>query len=147
MADERVSGHIEDILGSVSGAVVADDEFLRTVLTGVAAKGHILLEDVPGTGKTLAARSFARSMGLSFNRIQFTPDLLPSDITGSHIYNERSNEFEFRQGPVFANIVLADEINRAPPKTQAALLEAMGEKQVTADNETRDLPEPFFVIA
>ena len=127
--------------------MVADDEFLRTVLTGVAAKGHILLEDVPGTGKTLAARSFARSMGLSFNRIQFTPDLLPSDITGSHIYNERSNEFEFRQGPVFANIVLADEINRAPPKTQAALLEAMGEKQVTADNETRDLPEPFFVIA
>jgi len=147
MADERVSGYVEDILGSVSGAVVADDEFLRTVLTGVAAKGHILVEDVPGTGKTLAARSFARSMGLSFNRIQFTPDLLPSDITGSHIYNERSNEFEFRQGPVFTNIVLADEINRAPPKTQAALLEAMGEKQVTADNETRDLPEPFFVIA
>nr|EGQ40312.1 MAG: MoxR-like ATPase [Candidatus Nanosalinarum sp. J07AB56] len=147
MSNNRVSNHIEDILGSVSGAVVADDEFLETVLTGIAAKGHVLLEDVPGTGKTLAARSFAKSMGLSFNRIQFTPDLLPSDITGSHIYNERSNKFEFRKGPVFANIVLADEINRAPPKTQAALLEAMGEKQVTADNETRDLPEPFFVIA
>jgi len=147
MSNDRVSDHVEDIVGSVSGAVVADDEFLETVLTGIAAEGHILLEDVPGTGKTLAARSFARSMGLSFNRIQFTPDLLPSDITGSHIYNEELNEFEFRQGPVFANIVLADEINRAPPKTQAALLEAMGERQVTVDNETRELPDPFFVIA
>lgn len=136
-----------DILDSVSKAVIADEDFLKTVLTGLTAKGHVLVEDVPGTGKTLTARSFARSMGLSFNRIQFTPDLLPSDITGSHIYNENTGNFEFNKGPIFSNIVLADEINRAPPKTQAALLEAMGEKQVTVDNETRQLPEPFFVIA
>lgn len=136
-----------DILDSVSKAVIADEDFLKTVLTGLTAKGHVLVEDVPGTGKTLTARSFARSMGLTFNRIQFTPDLLPSDITGSHIYNENTGNFEFNKGPIFSNIVLADEINRAPPKTQAALLEAMGEKQVTVDNETRQLPEPFFVIA
>ncbi len=138
---------MDEILDSVSRAVIADQEFLKTVLTGITAKGHVLVEDVPGTGKTLTARSFATSMGLSFNRIQFTPDLLPSDITGSHIYNEDTGEFEFNKGPIFSNIVLADEINRAPPKTQAALLEAMGEKQVTVDNETHDLPEPFFVIA
>lgn len=137
----------EKILDSISEAVVADEEFLKTVLTGINARGHVLVEDVPGTGKTLTARSIAKSMGLKFNRIQFTPDLLPSDITGSHIYNEKENEFEFNKGPIFSNIVLADEINRAPPKTQAALLEAMGEKQVTVDNETHDLPEPFFVIA
>lgn len=137
----------DEILGSVSKAVIADIDFLETVLTGLTAKGHVLVEDVPGTGKTLTARSFAKSMGLSFNRIQFTPDLLPSDITGSHIYNEDTGEFEFKKGPIFSNIVLADEINRAPPKTQAALLEAMGEKQVTVDNKTRELPEPFFVIA
>ncbi|MFB6180258.1 MAG: AAA family ATPase [Candidatus Nanohalobium sp.] len=145
-----VSGASEDcgkVLKSVEGAVIADDEFLETVLMGLAAKGHVLVEDVPGTGKTLTARSFARSMGLSFNRIQFTPDLLPSDITGSHVYNDEKSEFEFKEGPIFSNIVLADEINRAPPKTQAALLEAMGEKQVTIDDETRELPEPFFVIA
>lgn len=136
-----------EILDSVSKAVIADEEFLKTVMTGLTAKGHVLVEDVPGTGKTLTARSFARSMGLSFNRIQFTPDLLPSDITGSHIYNENTGNFEFNKGPIFSNIVLADEINRAPPKTQAALLEAMGEKQVSVDNETRQLPEPFFVIA
>jgi MoxR-like ATPase len=107
----------------------------------------VLLEDVPGTGKTLTARSFARALGLSFQRIQFTPDLLPADITGSNVYSEKTGEFEFSRGPVFANVVLADEINRSPPKTQAALLEAMGEKQVTVDGETHDLPEPFFVIA
>ena len=147
MSLDEISEETSKILQSVDGAVVADEEFLKTVLTGFAARGHVLIEDVPGTGKTLAARSFAKSMGLTFNRIQFTPDLLPSDITGSHIYNKDTNSFEFNKGPIFANVVLADEINRAPPKTQAALLEAMGEKQVSVDNETRELPEPFFVIA
>lgn len=147
MGLEEASCNINSVLDSVSSAVIADEEFLKTVMTGISAKGHVLLEDVPGTGKTLTARSFARSMGLSFNRIQFTPDLLPGDITGSHVYNEETGEFQFKKGPIFSNIILADEINRAPPKTQAALLEAMGEKQITVDNETRQLPEPFFVIA
>jgi MoxR-like ATPase len=135
------------ILDAVGEAVIADDRFLENVLTGVLAQGHVLLEDVPGTGKTLTARSFASALGLSFSRIQFTPDLLPSDITGSNVYNEGTGAFEFAPGPVFSNIVLADEINRAPPKTQAALLEAMGEGQVTVDGETNALPDPFFVIA
>jgi len=135
------------ILDAVGESVVADDRFLEQVLTGVLAQGHVLLEDVPGTGKTLTARSFASALGLSFSRIQFTPDLLPSDITGSNVYNEGTGDFEFVPGPVFANVVLADEINRAPPKTQAALLEAMGEGQVTVDGETTGLPDPFFVIA
>jgi len=135
------------ILDAVGEAVIADDRFLENVLTGVLAQGHVLLEDVPGTGKTLTARSFASALGLSFSRIQFTPDLLPSDITGSNVYNEGTGEFEFAPGPIFSNIVLADEINRAPPKTQAALLEAMGEGQVTVDGETNALPDPFFVIA
>jgi MoxR-like ATPase len=136
-----------DVLDAVQDTVIADREFLETVLSGVLARGHVLLEDVPGTGKTLTARSMARALGLSFNRIQFTPDLLPADVTGSHVYNEGDREFEFKRGPIFANVVLADEINRAPPKTQAALLEAMSEGQVTTDGTTRDLPEPFFVIA
>jgi MoxR-like ATPase len=135
------------ILDAVGEAVIADDRFLEQVLTGVLAQGHVLLEDVPGTGKTLTARSFASALGLSFSRVQFTPDLLPSDITGSNVYNEATGDFEFVPGPVFANVVLADEINRAPPKTQAALLEAMGEGQVTVDGETTALPDPFFVIA
>ncbi|WP_436906701.1 AAA family ATPase [Halosimplex marinum] len=135
------------ILDAVSEAVIADDRFLEQVLTGVLAQGHVLLEDVPGTGKTLTARSFASALGLSFSRVQFTPDLLPSDITGSNVYNEATGDFEFVPGPVFSNVVLADEINRAPPKTQAALLEAMGEGQVTVDGETTALPDPFFVIA
>jgi MoxR-like ATPase len=136
-----------DVLDAVQDTVIADREFLETVLSGVLARGHVLLEDVPGTGKTLTARSMAGALGLSFNRIQFTPDLLPADVTGSHVYNEGDREFEFKRGPIFANVVLADEINRAPPKTQAALLEAMSEGQVTTDGTTRDLPEPFFVIA
>ncbi|AEM55944.1 ATPase AAA [Haloarcula hispanica N601] len=135
------------ILDAVGSAVIADDHFLETVMTGVLARGHVLLEDVPGTGKTLTAQSFATALDLSFKRVQFTPDLLPSDITGSNVFNEATGEFDFQPGPVFANVVLADEINRAPPKTQAALLEAMGEKQVTVDGVTHDLPEPFFVIA
>jgi len=146
--DHETAGALsERITDAISEAVIANRQFLETTLTGVLARGHVLLEDVPGTGKTLTARSFARALGLSFQRIQFTPDLLPADITGSNIYKEKSGEFEFSHGPVFSNVVLADEINRAPPKTQAALLEAMGEKQVTVDGETHDLPEPFFVIA
>ncbi|KOX93894.1 AAA family ATPase [Haloarcula rubripromontorii] len=135
------------ILDEIGSAVIADRGFFETVLLGVVAKGHVLLEDVPGTGKTLTARSVATALGLSFSRIQFTPDLLPADITGTHIFNEESRSFEFTEGPVFANVVLADEINRAPPKTQSALLEAMEEGQVTVDGDTYDLPEPFFVIA
>ncbi|RLM97476.1 MoxR family ATPase [Haloarcula sp. Atlit-7R] len=140
----EVSSQILDEIGS---AVIADRGFFETVLVGVVAKGHVLLEDVPGTGKTLTARSVATALGLSFSRIQFTPDLLPADITGTHIFNEETRSFEFTEGPVFANVVLADEINRAPPKTQSALLEAMEEGQVTVDGDTYDLPEPFFVIA
>ncbi|MDY7083075.1 MAG: AAA family ATPase, partial [Halobacteria archaeon] len=135
------------VIDAVSDSVIADRQFLETVLTGILSKGHVLLEDVPGTGKTLAARSFAQAMGLSFGRIQFTPDMLPSDVTGTQVYNERDSVFEFNEGPIFANMVLADEINRAPPKTQASLLEAMEEKQVTVEGENHPLPEPFFVIA
>ena len=146
--DHEMAGDLADrILDTIGEAVIADRDFLETTMTGVLARGHVLLEDVPGTGKTLTARAFANAMGLSFQRVQFTPDLLPADITGSNIYSESEEAFEFQRGPVFANVVLADEINRAPPKTQAALLEAMGEKQVTVDGETYDLPDPFFVIA
>ncbi|WP_135826470.1 AAA family ATPase [Halorussus ruber] len=137
----------ESVLDAIGNAVIADREFLETVLLGVMAGGHALLEDVPGTGKTLTARSFASALGLSFSRVQFTPDLLPADVTGTHVFNEQDRTFEFNEGPIFANVVLADEINRAPPKTQAALLEAMEEGQVTVDGDTHELPKPFFVIA
>ncbi|SEH17166.1 MoxR-like ATPase [Natronorubrum sediminis] len=132
---------------TIEDAIICDRSVLETILVGVLGRGHVLLEDVPGTGKTLTAQSLATALGLSFSRIQFTPDLLPSDVTGTHVYDEREQTFEFREGPIFANIVLADEINRAPPKTQSALLEAMEEGQVTVDGETRQLPSPFFVIA
>ena len=146
--DHATAGSLADrIVATLNEVVVADRSFFETVLAGIVARGHILLEDVPGTGKTLTARSFAETLGLSFRRIQFTPDLLPADITGSTVYNEGTGAFEFAPGPVFANVVLADEINRAPPKTQAALLEAMGERQVTVDGERHALPRPFFVIA
>ncbi|MFB6163792.1 MAG: AAA family ATPase [Haloarculaceae archaeon] len=135
------------VLDEVRGAVITDERFLREVLTGVLARGHVLLEDVPGVGKTLTARSLATALGLEFSRVQFTPDLLPADVTGSNVYDERDGTFAFVEGPIFANVVLADEINRAPPKTQAALLEAMEEGQVTVDGETHQLPEPFFVMA
>ena len=137
----------ESILDEVGSAVIADRSVLRTILVGALADGHVLLEDVPGTGKTLTAGAMADALGLSFSRIQFTPDLLPSDITGSNVFDERSGGFDFQPGPVFANVVLADEINRAPPKTQAALLEAMEEGQVTVDGTTHGLPEPFVVLA
>ncbi|MUV60984.1 MoxR family ATPase, partial [Halobacterium sp. CBA1126] len=141
------SDECDAVLSEVERAVVADREFLETVLVGFLADGHVLLEDVPGTGKTLTARSVATALGLEFSRIQFTPDLLPADVLGTHVFNEKSREFEFQPGPVFANVLLADEINRAPPKTQSALLEAMEEAQVTADGETRQLPDPFVVVA
>jgi len=138
---------VESVLDEVHSVVIIDREVTSEIIAGVLARGHVLLEDVPGTGKTLTARSFATALGLEFSRIQFTPDLMPSDVTGSYVFEEKTGEFNFTQGPVFANIVLADEINRAPPKTQSALLEAMEEKQVTVDGETHDLPEPFVVIA
>ena len=137
----------EQVIDRIGEAVITDREFLEHVLTAILARGHVLLEDVPGTGKTLTALMIAETLDLEFSRIQFTPDLLPSDITGSHVFNKETGEFRFTPGPVFANVVLADEINRAPPKTQAALLEAMDEGQVTVDGDTRTLPEPFFVIA
>ena len=147
MNPSDASRHCTEVLDSVSNAVVTDRETLRTVLSGVLARGNVLLEDVPGTGKTLTAQSLATALGLSFSRVQFTPDLLPSDVTGTDVFNERTREFEFDRGPLFANVVLADEINRASPKTQAALLEAMAEGQVTVNGETHQLPDPFFVVA
>ncbi|QZY00421.1 AAA family ATPase [Halobaculum rubrum] len=136
-----------DVLDTLRAAIVAEDAFFEDILLGLLSRGHVLIEDVPGTGKTLTARSMATALGLSFSRVQFTPDLLPSDVTGTTVYDEGTGEFEFSEGPIFANVVLADEINRAPPKTQAALLEAMEEEQVTVDGTTYPLPEPFFLIA
>ena len=135
------------VLDEVERAVVGKREALTLVLAAVLAKGHVLLEDFPGLGKTLAARSFAGALGLEFSRAQFTPDLLPADLTGSFLYNQREGSFEFRRGPLFTGLLLADEINRTPPKTQAALLEAMQERQITVEGETFPLPEPFHVLA
>ena len=135
------------VLDEVEKAVVGKRESLMQVLAAVLAKGHVLLEDYPGLGKTLAARSFARALGIEFTRAQFTPDLLPADLTGSFVYDQRRGAFEFRRGPLFTGLLLADEINRTPPKTQAALLEAMQEHQVTVEGETFVLPEPFHVLA
>jgi MoxR-like ATPase len=137
----------ERILGEVERAVVGKRETLELALLGLLADGHVLIEDFPGLAKTLMARSFARVTGLGFARVQFTPDLMPSDVTGSSIFNQRESEFEFRPGPIFTNLLLADEINRAPPKTQAALLEAMQERQVTIEGVTRPLEPPFLVMA
>jgi MoxR-like ATPase len=135
------------VLDEVEKAVVGKREPLELVLLGFLADGHVLLEDYPGLAKTLAARSFAQVLDMEFARIQFTPDLMPSDVTGSSIWNQRDSDFEFRPGPVFTNLLLADEINRAPPKTQAALLEAMQERQATIEGVTHVLPPPFLVIA
>ena len=137
----------ERILAQVERVIVGKREALELVLLGILADGHVLLEDFPGLAKTLIARSFAQAAEVEFTRVQFTPDLLPADITGSAIFNQREAEFEFRPGPIFTNLLLADEINRAPPKTQAALLEAMQERQVTSGRETRQLARPFVVIA
>ncbi|WP_336000890.1 AAA family ATPase [Halorientalis halophila] len=141
------AGECTAVLDEVQSAVITDRTFLERVLTGILARGHVLFEDVPGVGKTLTARSLATALGLEFSRVQFTPDLLPADVTGTNVYDEGAGTFEFAEGPIFANVVLADEINRAPPKTQAALLEAMEERQVTVDGTTHELPEPFFVMA
>jgi MoxR-like ATPase len=135
------------VVDALSEAIVADRTFFEDLLVGLLAGGHVLIEDVPGTGKTLTARSAATVLGLTFSRIQLTPDLLPADVTGTQVFDQRDRVFEFRKGPVFANVVLADELNRAPPKTQAALLEAMEEGQVTVEGETHALPDPFFMIA
>jgi MoxR-like ATPase len=135
------------VLTEVERAVVGKRLPLTLVLAAVLAKGHVLLDDFPGLGKTLAARSLARVLGLTFSRVQFTPDLLPADVTGSFLYNQREGSFEFRRGPLFTGLMLADEINRTPPKTQSALLEAMQERQVTVEGETFPLPDPFHVLA
>jgi|SRR5690242_1558894 MoxR-like ATPase len=135
------------VLDEVEKAVVGKRDALELLMLGLLADGHVLIEDFPGLAKTLMARSFARATSLDFSRIQFTPDLMPSDVTGSSIYNQRDSDFEFRPGPIFTNLLLADEINRAPPKTQAALLEAMQERQVTNEGQTRPLGPPFLVLA
>ena len=135
------------VLDAVETAVVGKRQSLELVLTGLLAGGHVLLEDLPGLGKTLAARSFAQALGLPFARAQFTPDLLPADLTGAEVFDQRTGEFVFRPGPVFTGLLLADEINRTPPKTQSALLEAMQERQVSVEGTTRRLPAPFHVLA
>jgi MoxR-like ATPase len=135
------------VLDEVERAIVGKRDALELILIGVLADGHVLIEDYPGLAKTLIARSFARATSLRFSRIQFTPDLMPSDVTGSSVFDQRRTEFTFLPGPIFTNLLLADEINRAPPKTQAALLEAMQERQVTIEGETRPLERPFIVLA
>jgi MoxR-like ATPase len=142
-----VSARSAEVTAEVGQAIVGKPELLQQIMITILAGGHILLEDFPGLAKTLTAHSFAIALGLDFKRIQFTPDLLPGDITGSYIYNRSQGNFELRKGPIFANIILADEINRASPKTQSALLEAMQEGQVTLEGETMALPQPFIVIA
>ena len=144
---EEVAERAVQILDEVERAVVGKRWALELALCALLADGHVLIEDYPGLAKTLIARSFATVTGARFSRIQFTPDLMPSDVTGASIYNQSTSEFEFRPGPVFTNVLLADEINRAPPKTQAALLEAMQEGQVTTEDRTRPLERPFLVIA
>jgi MoxR-like ATPase len=138
---------VREIVSTLGRIVVGKDDVLERILTGVLANGHILVEDYPGLAKTLIARLIAQALDLGFRRIQFTPDLLPSDITGSFLYDQREGRFEFRPGPVFTNLLLADEINRATPKTQAALLEAMQESQVTVEGQSFPLEQPFLVIA
>lgn len=145
LAEATASAH--RVLDQVERAVVGKRPQLTQVLAGVLAGGHVLLEDLPGLGKTLAARSLAQALGLHFTRAQFTPDLLPSDLTGSYLFNQNTAEFDFREGPIFTGLLLADEINRTPPKTQSALLEAMQEHQVTVEGHTFALPRPFHVLA
>jgi len=147
VTQEEAARQAVAILDALEGAVVGRRRTLELVLIGILAGGHVLLEDLPGLGKTLIARSFAQVLGLDFARIQFTPDLLPSDVVGAPLYDQRNGEMVFRPGPVFTQLLLADEINRTPPKTQAALLEAMGEGQVSVDGESRRLPQPFIVLA
>ena len=142
-----VSSIANSLMGEVSKVIIGKNENLRRVTVGILSNGNMLLEDFPGLAKTLLANTFAQALGCKFKRVQFTPDLLPSDIMGTYMYDQKSGEFKLRAGPLFSNILLADEINRAPPKTQAALLEAMEEKQVTIEGITHKLPAPFVVIA
>jgi MoxR-like ATPase len=137
----------DKVIGNLEKVIVGKRQSIELIVIGLLCQGHVLIEDVPGVGKTMLARSLARSLDCTFNRIQFTPDMLPSDVTGVSIYNQQKNKFEFRPGPVIGQIILADEINRATPKTQAALLEAMEERQVTVDGTTHILPKPFMVMA
>jgi MoxR-like ATPase len=147
MTVDDVKATCDRILDEVERAIVGKREALELVLLGLLGDGHVLIEDYPGLAKTMIARSFAQTASMRFQRIQFTPDLMPSDVTGSSIFNQQTGDFEFRPGPIFANLLLADEINRAPPKTQAALLEAMQERQVTIEGVTRPLEPPFVVLA
>src|SRR5512133_3831207 len=145
MTDLRSFG--ESIVNNLEHVILGKNQAVELVVIGLLCQGHVLIEDVPGVGKTMLARSLAKSLDCVFNRIQFTPDMLPSDVTGVSIYNQQKNEFEFRPGPIIGQVILADEINRATPKTQAALLEAMEERQVTIDGVTHVLPKPFMVLA
>jgi MoxR-like ATPase len=147
MSAEVTTSRCMQVLDEIERVVVGKRSALTLILTTVLAHGHVLIEDLPGLGKTLIARSFAAALGLDFTRVQFTPDLLPADLLGSTVYDMQSGRFEFRAGPIFTNLLLADEINRTPPKTQAALLEAMAEGQVSIDGQTHRLPEPFIVLA
>ncbi|MFB6091224.1 MAG: AAA family ATPase [Halobellus sp.] len=147
LAVDEAADLTERIADNVERVIVGHRDAIEHILVALLARGHLLLEDVPGVGKTMLARAVATSLDGSFKRVQFTPDLLPSDVTGVNVFNEKTREFEFRPGPVFANVLLGDEINRAPPKTQAALLEVMAEEQVTVDGETYRVPNPFTVIA
>ena len=143
----KIQESSEKVIANVERVIVGKHHEVRLALVALLCQGHLLIEDVPGTGKTMLAKAIARSLGCTFRRIQFTPDLLPSDVTGLSIYNQKTQEFEFRPGPIMAQIVLADEINRATPKTQSALLECMEERQATIDGVTHKMPEPFLVIA
>ena len=137
----------ERVIDNVSKVIIGKEKEIQLIIVSFLSEGHVLLEDIPGMGKTMMIKAFSKTLNLPFKRIQFTPDLLPSDITGINFYNQKTGEFQFRQGPLFANIVLTDEINRATPRTQSSLLEAMEEKQITADGETRILSRPFMVLA
>ena len=147
MGSKRFKDHFDGIVENVATVIKGKDEIIRLALVAMICEGHILFEDVPGTGKTVLARALSQSMNASNSRIQCTPDMLPGDITGSSIYDQRKGSFEFQKGPAFANVLLADEVNRATPKTQSALLEAMAERRITADGVTYSLPRPFFVLA